>query len=140
MKRVAGGACFSARVGRASVDGVLLAETMTGAANIDGARHSLSAPMDRMALHAAGKVDLAPLPIPPAFKRMPPGHGRLARCVAPAANSAPRLSKEGSTGSAVGRVTILAFRTPDAPCVKISWFYGMVRMAPDADGAPPLPQ
>ena len=140
MERVACCARFFARVGRNSRAGVSLAETMTGDACVNGPRRPSPVPMDRMALQAAGKGDLTVLPGRAAFERMAPGPGRIDRCVATAAKSAPRLSKEGFPGSAVGRVTIRTSRVPDAPCVKSPRFYRMVRVASGADGAPPLPQ
>jgi len=113
---------------------------MTGDASVSGPCRPFAASMDRMALQAAGKGDPTVLPGPAAVERMAPGPGRIDRCVATAAKGAPRFSKEGFPGSAVGRVTIRASRVPDAPCVKSPRFYGMVRMASGADGAPPLPQ
>ncbi len=140
MERVARGARFLARMGGGYRAGPSLAETMAGNARFDGPRRLFPASMDRVALQAAGKQSTTVFFAPTAVERMAPVSGRIDRCVATVTNGAPRLSKEGFTGSSVGRVTIRTPRVPDPPCVKGSWFRGAVRVAPGADGASPLPQ
>ncbi len=140
VERVTRGARSFARVGHTPVFGVSPCGSMAGNANRAGAGRIAPAPVDRMALQAAGKGDLAALPDSPALKWMAPGPRRVDRCVATPAKGAPRLPKEGFPGSAVGRVTIRASRFPGAPRVKSPRFCRMVRMASGADGAPTLPQ
>ncbi len=140
VERVTRGARFFARVGRTPGAGVSSRESMAGNASGDGAGRVLPAPVDRVALQAAGKGCLAALPDSPALERVAPGARGIDRCVATAAKGASGLPEEGFPESAVGLVTIRASRLPGAPRVKSPRFRRVVRMASGADGAPALPQ